>query len=152
MSNAKTASGRKPAHKRLEILIGTWNTTGEIKATDDSPAMTLLATDTYEWLPGGFFMLHSADARMGGNPSRSIEIIGYDAASGDYVTRSYDDQGGSDAFTASLKGRGWSIDGEAARFRGSFNAAGSELKGKWERRSKSGDWLPWMKIKLTKSM
>ena len=145
-------SARKPAHKYLEILIGTWNTTGEIKATEIAPPMTLLATDTYEWLPGGFFVLHRVDARMGEVPSRNIEIIGYDAESGDYVTRSYDDHGGSDEFKASLKKRRWSIDGEAARFRGSFNATGSALMGKWERRNERGAWVPWMKIKLTKSI
>lgn len=147
----KTPS-RKPAHKKLQILIGTWNTTGDIEATEATPATTLTATDTYAWLPGGFFVLHTVDARMGSTVARSIEIIGYDAESGAYTTRSYDDQGGSADFTAALKGRKWTITGEAARFSGSFNDAENVLAGSWERKNAKGQWVSWMAIKLEKTL
>ena len=66
---------------RFEIFIGTWNTTGEVLQTEGSPATTLSATDTYRWLPGKYFIAHDADARFGENPTRSMEVIGYDLAS-----------------------------------------------------------------------
>ena len=95
-------------------------------------------------------MLHKVDARIAGSVSQSIEVIGYDAEQACYVTRSYDDQGTSDGFTAHLAGKAWSIDGEKVRFRGAFNADGSLLAGTWEQRSGQVRWRPLMDIELRK--
>ena len=95
-------------------------------------------------------MLHKVDALIEGGVSHSMEVIGYDAEQACYVTRSYDDQGTSDGFTAGLEGIAWSIDGEKVRFRGAFNADGSLIAGTWEKRSGHGRWSPWMDIELRK--
>ena len=137
-------------HRALNVLAGKWITQGTIRATDDAASSEMRAIDLYEWLHGGFFMLHKVDALIGGTISQSIEVIGYDEAQACYVTRSYDDQGTSDGFTAWLEGRAWSIDGEKVRFRGAFNAGGSVLAGTWEQRSGQGRWSPWMDIELRK--
>jgi hypothetical protein len=137
-------------HLALDVLAGKWITQGTIRATDDAAAFDMRAIDQYEWLPGGFFMLHTVDALIAGSVSQSIEVIGYDAEQACYATRSYDDQGTSDGFTARLEGKAWSIDGETVRFRGTFNADGSVLAGTWEQRSSQGRWSPWMDIELRK--
>jgi uncharacterized protein DUF1579 len=90
---------------RFDIFIGTWNTSGEVLATENAPAATLSATDTYRWLPGKHFIAHDADARFDSDPSRSMEVIGYDLASKKYLARSYDDQGTSEVFEVELKGK-----------------------------------------------
>ena len=94
--------------------------------------------------------VHKVDALIGGTVSQSIELIGYDAIQARNVTRSYDDQGTSDGFTARLEGRAWSIDGEKVRFRGAFDAGGSVLAGTWGQRSAKGRWSRWMDIELQK--
>jgi hypothetical protein len=136
---------------RFELFIGTWNTTGEVLATEHDPATTLSATDTYRWLPGKHFIAHDADARFGGSPSRSMEVIGFDLPSGKYVARSYDDQGKSELFEVSLRGKQWSITGESARFRGKFNAANDMLTGLWELHGEKSGWQPWIRLKLTRA-
>src|SRR3989337_354826 len=93
---------------RFEIFIGTWNTSGEVLATENAPAAVLSATDTYRWLSGKHFIAHDADARFDGNPSRSMEVIGYDLAAKKYLARSYDNQGTSEVFEVTLKGKSWS--------------------------------------------
>ena len=135
-------------HRALSVFAGKWITQGSIRATDESASVDMRAIDRYEWLPGGFFMLHKVDALIGDTASKSIEVIGYDAEQACYISRSYDDQGTSDGFTAQLKGRAWSIDGEKVRFRGAFNTSGSVLAGTWEQRSNRGRWSPWMDIEL----
>lgn len=137
-------------HLALGVLAGKWITQGTIRATGTADASELRAIDVYEWLPGGFFMLHKVDALIGATPSQSIEVIGYDAEQACYVSRSYDDRGASDGFTAHLEGRSWSIDGETVRFRGAFDADGSVLAGTWDQRSDRGRWSPWMDIELRK--
>jgi hypothetical protein len=136
---------------RLEILIGTWNTTGEVLATEGAPATTLSATDTYRWLPGKHFIAHDVDARFGLHPTRSMEVIGYDRTSKKYLARSYDDQGESEVFEVALKGKSWSIVGATVRFRGKFDAKGNKLTGLWELEGKKAGWQPWIKLTLVRA-
>jgi hypothetical protein len=51
------ASG--PEHKRLAALIGRWKTDGSTREMPGAPAVTIDAVDAYEWLPGGFAVLHA---------------------------------------------------------------------------------------------
>ncbi len=135
----------------LEIFIGTWNTTGEVLATESAPATVLHATDIYRWLPGKHFIIHEADARFGGAPARSLEIIGYEKANKKIMARSYDDQGVSELFEVALKGKGWSIIGESMRFSGKFNAKENRLTGLWELKSNAGRWQPWIRLRLDRA-
>ena len=136
---------------RFEIFIGTWNTTGEVLETEAAPATALSATDTYRWLPGKHFIVHDADARFGGEPTRSMEVIGHDPASGKYIARSYDDRGTTELFEVALKGKNWSITGESARFKGKFDAKGNKLTGLWELKGKKSGWQPWIKLELVRA-
>jgi hypothetical protein len=136
---------------RLEILIGTWNTTGKVLETEAASATTLSATDTYRWLPGKHFIAHDADARFGEDPARSMEVIGYDLKSKKYLARSYDDQGASELFEVALKGKKWSIVGESVRFNGKFDAKNNKLTGLWELKSKKAGWQPWIKLMLVRA-
>ena len=132
------------------VFIGTWNTSGEVYATDFSPATKLIATDTYRWLPGRHFIVHEIDARFGGDVSRSLEIVGYDSSRKKFLSRSFDDSGSTDEFEVSLKGRRWRIFGNVMRFDGGFSADKNELTGLWEIKGRSG-WQPWIKLQLVRS-
>ena len=136
---------------RFDIFIGTWNTSGEVLATENAPAAVLSATDTYRWLPGKHFIAHEADARFDNKPSRSMEVIGYDLAAKKYLARSYDDQGASEVFVVALNGKSWSIAGESVRFNGKFDAKGNTLTGLWELKGKKAGWQPWIKLKLVRA-
>lgn len=136
---------------RFELFIGTWNTTGEVFATDAGPASSLSATDSYRWLPGKHFIVHDVDARFDGAPARSMEVMGYDAEQRRYFARSFDDQGATEVFEVTLKGRRWRINGETQRFAGSFSADLLQLTGLWELKSSKGSWQPWIKLKLVRA-
>lgn len=45
-------------HERLRVLVGTWKTEGWTREAAGAPAVRIDAVDTYEWLPGGFGLLH----------------------------------------------------------------------------------------------
>jgi uncharacterized protein DUF1579 len=136
---------------RFEIFIGTWNTTGEVLATDDAPAAVLSATDTYRWLPGRQFIVHDVDARFGQAVSRSMEVMGYDKQAKKYFARSYDDQGVSEVFDIVLSGKKWSIFGATVRFNGKFDSRGNKLVGLWEMKSKKSGWQPWIELALVRA-
>lgn len=136
---------------KLGILIGTWNTVGEVLETDNAPATTLYATDTYRWLPGNFFIVHDVDARFGSERTRSMEVIGYDFKSKMYRARSHDDKGSSEEFEVKLKGKMWSIMGDVVRFSGNLNTQKSKLTGLWELKSKKARWQPWINLTLVRA-
>ena len=136
---------------RFEVFIGVWNTRGDVLETENSPATTMIATDTYHWLPGKHFIAHDADARFGESPARSLEVIGYDRRTKRHTARSYDDQGAVEDFEVALKGKVWNIVGKSVRFSGKFNADGSQLTGLWELKGKKAGWQPWIKLKLVRA-
>lgn len=141
--------GATPEHRALTVLVGRWRTTGEfVDAVAGSPP--LRASDTYEWLPGGHFLLHRAEGDVGGTPFATLEVFGYDRAAGHHFSYAFGDQGTVGRYTAMFEGRAWRIDGEAERFRGEFSADGRALGGLWERRADDGSWRPWLRITLTK--
>jgi len=136
--------------RKLAFLVGTWDTTGATRATGAAAAQALRATDAYEWMPGGFFLIHHADALIGHQRSHVMEVFGYDPAMQSIVSRSFDDQGKSEGFIIGLKGRRWTIRGDDARFEGDVGKDFSVIEGTWELRGDDGGWAPWMDIRLAK--
>ena len=136
---------------RFEVFIGTWNTTGEVLQTDANPSGTLIATDIYRWLPGKQFLVHDVDARFDGKPTRSMEVVGFDASKEKYFATSYDDQGRTEAFVVALDRRRWTIKGSTVRFHGSFDSRKNRLTGLWELKSAKARWQPWIRLELVRA-
>jgi hypothetical protein len=136
---------------RFAIFIGIWNTCGEVFETDQAPATTLSATDTYRWLPGGHFIAHDVDARFGTDIARATEIMGFDLRAKKYVARSFDDKGVAEIFDIALSGTHWRIAGESTRFDGKFDSTGNKLTGIWELKRKRRGWQPWIALELSRA-
>ena len=138
-----------PAHAQLERFVGSWTTSGDIKDPDAAESTPFTARDTYQWMPGGHFLLHHFDADMPAGRIRGIEIIGFDPATGTYPAFSFDSTGETSVLHARLEDESWIFEGEGVRFTGVFDAEGTTLGGTWERRSASdGRWNPWMSVTL----
>lgn len=80
-----------------------------------------------------------------------MEVMGYDPQTKRYFARSYDDQGVSEEFEVTLKGKRWTISGKAVRFDGKFDSNGNKLEGLWEMKSAKSGWQPWIKLKLVRA-
>ena len=86
------------AHKRLEVFIGNWHAEGTSYGDGQDAADPLASgvswtsDESYELLPGGFFVLHRWDAQMGGHEFKGAEVMGYDEAEGGYFTRMFDNR------------------------------------------------------------
>ncbi|MES2612398.1 MAG: hypothetical protein V4679_19250 [Pseudomonadota bacterium] len=143
------------ALQNLTPFVGTWQTKGMVVAT--SAAFT--ATDIYEWLPGGHFLVHRWDAAMPDGRSQGIEIIGPDAPDGidgagdHYTMHSFDSTGKAETMRAVVNGKNVAYDGDGVRFRGAFNGDGSEMSGTWSLQAEgSPDWEPWMSVTLKRAI
>jgi hypothetical protein len=137
----------------LAPLVGRWRTQGWTRDTADAPRARIDAVDTYEWLPGGFGLLHVVDASVGDEKVEGAEIIGYDPARGSYVTQYFGSDGAS-AYEASLAEEEgelvWRMWSRSDRFAGTFSGDRNTITGHWELLDDGGRWQPWMDIVLTK--
>jgi hypothetical protein len=140
-------------HERLGVLVGTWKTEGWTREAPGIPAARIDATDSYEWLPGGFSLLHRVDARVGDLKVEGAEIIGYDLGRGSYVTQYFGSDGPA-SYEADLREEGdalvWTMRSADSRFTGTFSPDGESISGYWERLDERSAWQPWMDITLTK--
>jgi hypothetical protein len=148
MSNAP-----HPENTRLDALIGTWRTRGEVLDEGGStPVQTVDGTDEYEWL-GGHFVIHRIDVQMGGEPVRGLEIIGpLDPETGAYPTRAYDDQGGVQTARATVDDDGvWTFGADGARATLRLADDGQSMSADWVRTDDGGaTWRPWLRLRFTR--
>ena len=114
--------------ERLRKFVGRWNTEGKIPATESTPQIKISGTDTYEWLPGEFFLLHKVDVSVG----------------------DYDNKGSSGYMTATCKNGVWTFLGDTLKFTGGFGKEDNEVSGIWEQTTDGENWTHLMDIKLTK--
>lgn len=132
----------------LESFVGKWNTTGKIIATANTSPADIKGYDTYEWLPGEFFLLHKVDVFMGPDREQSLEIIGYDETTNTYPMHFFDNHGNSGLMEGNLNDGVWTFLSPSMRFTGSFTDTGNKLSGIWEQSSDGAKWIPWMEISL----
>lgn len=136
------------AHHRLDVFVGTWHAEGTSYADGQQAedpresGVPWTSDESYEWLPGGFFMLHRWDAKAGERVFKGIEIIGYDEAKGGYFTRFFDNAGFHPEYRVSLEGNVWSFAEAATRARVTTSDGGGRLTFEWEWRQPGSDWLP----------
>lgn len=138
--------------QRLDAFTGKWKSEGETVATDTEPSIKISGTDSYEWLPGGFFMIHHVDVRMGEEQVNVIEMIGgHDSGDSSLPMRSFDHQGNFSVMHATVDDHGvWTFSDEFSRATLTFGDDGSTMQAHWERRDERSDWQPWMEMRFTK--
>ena len=152
MTESSTARPARPGmqHRRLDGFVGTWRTAGTVRASEHGPATPFTAIDRYEWMPGGFFLLHHVQAHMGEGELTALEVISYDPETNTYPMRSFDSQGNTGTHQATLRDRTWTFQGPTERFTGSFSDDGGTITGLWEQSADGVAWVPWMDVTLTR--
>ena len=139
-----------PELRKLDRLVGKWKTEGKTRATPSKPSVRICGTDIYEWLPGGFFLIHRVNVCMGDEEVKSVEVIGYDDSVQTYPMHSFDNKGNYDLSQASVHNSTLIITGKSIRFTGVFSDNGDTITGTWEILTDSSNWSPWMDLKLTR--
>ena len=157
-SNNPPSESAAHAHKSedsrlqaLNFLSGKWRTEGDILDDSGEVEAKVTGTDTYEWVAGGYFLLHRVDVMMGDAKTEVIEIIGcYDSTNNSYAMRSFDNEGNF----ITMKGRfekdgAFKIEGEGMRSTLTYNQSERSMTIFWEK-LQDGLWKPWIHMKLTK--
>jgi hypothetical protein len=137
-----------PEHRVLDALIGRWLTEGHTVAGAGAAALPILASDVYEWAPGGFFIHHTAYGRVGAFDVGGTEIIGYDPESEIYRVHFFDSLGNATAHTLSVRDSVWTWQGERTRCTGRFSEGGRVMTAHHERSDDGVKWEPSMVVTL----
>lgn len=122
-----------PALKALEIMVGTWDLEGRDFTTNEE----IRGQSTFEWMEGGFYMVHRFNLDYAGRKFTDIEYIGHDERRGHLKTHVFSTQGpGPAEYT-------WEVDehtftnwfgdvGSDNRYKGKFSEDRNTLIGQWE--------------------
>jgi Protein of unknown function (DUF1579) len=142
-----------PETRRLEVLVGRWNSEGRTVPGPSEPAIRITGTDTYEWLAGGFFLVHRVDVCVGGEHVEVLELIGpYDHPERSYPMRSFDNQGNYATMTARVDDDGvWTFTGASERATLTIGDDGTTMTARWERSDDGSTWRHWMDMRFTKA-
>ncbi|RYY37443.1 MAG: DUF1579 domain-containing protein [Sphingobacteriaceae bacterium] len=131
----------------LSFLIGTWQTSGTVTGEN----ITIKGTDSYQWVLGNIFILHTADVMMGDNHTEVIELIGYDEDEKQYFFRSFDNAGSFTTMPGELKeGGNLVVTGGNIRSTLKVIEPGKQMAAFWERKDGGNNWQPWMDMKFNK--
>ena len=160
-----SASTPSPQTRRLGALVGRWRSEGHIVG---DPPVPITGTDTYEWLPGGFFLVHHVDVVIGEQRVQAIELLGeYDPATDSFTGRAYDNQGNVTVMRARVDEQGvWRFTGGgdvapvarpaaadaggAVRSTLTISADRAGMTARWERSDDGVSWQPWMDMTFTR--
>jgi len=151
--------------QRLGALVGRWRTEGHVVG---QPVVPITGTDIYEWLAGGFFLVHHVDVLVGDQQVQAIEIIGdHDPGTDSFTARAFDNQGAVTVMRVSVDDQGvWRFAGgadvAAAAQPGSADPRGAvrstltasedatAMTARWERSDDGSTWQPWMNVSFTR--
>lgn len=118
-----------PALKRLEGLVGTWKITGRtVGAKEDN----ISGWNTFEWLPGGFFLQQRIEMDFMGFKIQSLEIIGYNPATEAFSSYVYSNMSGTPLpYQWEFRDNALKIWIETAKFEGRMSGDGNSFSGGW---------------------
>jgi hypothetical protein len=129
-------------------LIGVWKTEGAI-ITEKSNSK-LVATDSYEFILEGNYILHKADVKMGNERSEILEIIGLDNSTGQAKMQYFNSKGESGVMSSSLMKNDFIISGDKIKFAGSIDDKNTKIIGKWYLQTENNQWTDFIDLILTK--
>ena len=136
--------------ERLNVFIGRWLTEGETVPAGDEPAERIVASDIYQWVPGGQFVMHPAYGRIGTIDVGGLEVIGYNASTGQFQTHFFDSHGNTERHTLSCRDGVWTWLGNRTRCTGVFSDEGRTLTARHERSDDGARWMSSMIVTLRK--
>jgi hypothetical protein len=136
--------------RKLEVFSGKWINVGCTLARPDVPSMPITTSDVYEWVPGGFFVLHTAYGKIGDIDVGGVEILGYHREAGHYRSQLFDSGGTASASTLTEVDGAWTWLGERTRCTAKFSENNTIQSARHELLLDDQGWQPSMEVTLRK--
>ena len=127
-----------PELQLLNIFVGKWHIeglsygAGQTKENPYDSPVRWAGEETYEWLPGGFFLICHRQGQIGDAVINAIETIGYDAANQTYPSQVFDNYGRIHLGQRSVHDGVWLYTGIEYRTTYEFSNDGNTIAIHWE--------------------
>jgi hypothetical protein len=138
-------------HRLLGTFIGRWHVTGQnAPSTPGGAAATVSGEESYEWLPGSFFVMNRWDRLFSdGNEHVGTGFLGSRGGAG-FFSQSFDNLGYERRYEVTAEGRVWSFTGQFERARYEFSEDGDGFTARWELSRDGKDWQPLCDLRATR--
>jgi Protein of unknown function (DUF1579) len=142
-------------HQLLNVFVGKWHLEGLSYGSGQSyenphdSSVRWIGEESYEWLPGGFFLICHFNAQIGDAAINGMEIIGYDAASQTYPSYLFDNYGRIYLGQRIVSDGVWIYTVEDYRTTYVLSNDGNTMTTHWDWLSGT-DWLSLVELKGTK--
>jgi Protein of unknown function (DUF1579) len=158
----KVSSGTstpRPEYRRLDVFVGNWSMEGQQYDGPFGPNAKVVAVESYEWLAGGFFLLHRLGGKLDSTEIACMEIIGFDEATQNYPRYTFYGNGKTNEWQSQATDTGWTLIGDSTMGDKSLKVrctivmsiSGEEMTSKWEYSSDGADWKTFWDVKATKA-
>jgi hypothetical protein len=144
---AESEPRRGPRHDELAVFAGRWQAEGQAYGPDEG---RMFSDETWEWLPGGFFLVCRFNARVGESAHKGIGYLSWDEARGVHTCRLIDNLGFDRLYDLSANGRVWTFRGERERAIYAFSEDGRSIDIRWEFAEEGGDFRPLCELRATR--
>jgi hypothetical protein len=143
---------------RLAAFVGEWRLEGRQYESPFGPAAPISGSESFEWLPGGAFLIHRLAGNLGGREMACVEVIEESRGLGVYRLHTFYDNGSSNLWTARFAGEQFVLTGNwpegkhAVRVRCivSFADDGRRRAAQWQRSFDDSNWKTFWDITATR--
>jgi len=131
------------ALQRLSAFTGTWSGQGTfLEGAGPGAGSRLTTGETYEWLPGGFFLIHRGWLDFGAGRLDALRVLAYDIESKSYTIHAYDSIGFARVYRGGVQGNIWRFVGEQERVAFTLSDDNGHLDTFWETLNAARLWQP----------
>lgn len=96
-----------PELKKLEYFVGNWKSHATLNMGPNAPKAEISASDTDEWMSGGFFVVNHSSFQGTIGTGEEIEIMGYDTDAKVYTYDSFNSNGQHEQAKGTMDGDTW---------------------------------------------
>jgi hypothetical protein len=144
----------------LQPFVGKWHTEGERLVGSFGPAARLRAVEVFEWLEGGFFLVHRFNGQFDESPAGCIEIIGR-CGGEDLTVKTFYSDGTVQDWALTEQNNRWTLQGKWRDRQGkmldvrnhmTFEDLGNTLVSEWSYSPETNLWQPFLRSRATKAL
>lgn len=96
-----------PELKKLDMLVGSWTLTGDMKPGSMGPGGSMSENQRCEWMEGDFFLVCHADFKSSMGNGSGLSVMGYSADNKAFTYREFNSWGESTESQGAMNGDNW---------------------------------------------